>query len=179
VAERDRGWYKQKEMAAILDVSTQAFVEYYKPLVPSSAMKRVGSELRYHARSVVDAWVKKKLDEKPTYKVTDDPELEPEKGLSPALERVREATAKLKEHELRLKREEVVGRKVVRQAMLMIARRLKQLGDDLQKRLGPGGAEEVRRLVRESVGDVAAMIKQYLSRDDAERKEAEDVVGGD
>ena len=55
---RPRAWFTKAEMANVFDVSVSYFDREIRPLVDAKYVRRDGRRLVFHARSVIESWMR-------------------------------------------------------------------------------------------------------------------------
>ena len=133
---RDEGWFDANTLSRIWDVTTNYFRDNVLKLAKADGVKQ-GKDRRtklYYARDLLDAWARQQYGGKSLVKGETDPLLAG--GTSPALEDYRRQKAELAKLDLAERRGELVNLNEFRDLHMRLARNLRKVGEQLQRKCG-------------------------------------------
>jgi hypothetical protein len=156
--DKEENWVTPQALAAVFGVSYQQIHRCLKYL-PSEAVRRSaeGRKTRVWVQgpAFVDFWVERAFRQRRAPSGDNgDPDIEATAGLSPALERYREARADHAELDLQERQRDLLPRERVHKVFLQIGRRLRDAGEQLQREHGA----EAHEVLVEAIGDAKREI---------------------
>jgi hypothetical protein len=157
--DKEENWVTSQALAAVFGVSYQQ-IHRCLPKLPSEAVRRSaeGRKTRVwvHGPAFVDFWVDRALRK---HRVPSgdngDSDIEATAGLSPALERYREARADHAELDLQERQRDLLPRQAVHEVFGRIASRLRDAGEQLGREHG----SEAHEVLSEALDDAGREIE--------------------
>lgn len=149
-------WFTKNEIARrVFGTTPQNFDKTYRPAAPESAMKRVGREVLFHCRSVLDGLLEQAKKQQPQGG-EDDPLMA---GVdSPGLERFRNAKADITEMERDRLRKQIVRVEEIEPALMKLAGVMRSAAENLARQFGNEAAGIVNEAVDEWASGVATLL---------------------
>lgn len=172
---RETGWLPRSAMAAVFDVSGAGFDKSVRLLIPSCAIRGKGRTLRFHSRTVIEAWARHH------YQVVPDggkDDLEPNTTpTSPYLELYREEKWRMAVLERQEREGAVVSVRFMRGALFLLVSQLRAACERLQQRFGDEAVriiEEALVVVEEKTLDLFTDVRKRAARKAEADNESED-----
>ncbi len=137
-------WLNRHEMCAVFDIGPKTWENTYRRYASPESQKLVNGTRYYHARSVLDSWSKAQALKSATG--IDDPMLLV--GDSPALERYRNARARLSEIEVAAKEKSFVAVSDIEPPLMGLTVPLREAGDALARQFGNHAAAILNQAVQ-------------------------------
>lgn len=158
-------------LARVFGVTARHFDEQYARYAPTTAKRKVGREVEYHGRTLLDAWCESQKG-KPVDPTGGDPLLAD--GDSPGLERYRNAKADLAEMERDRQKGELVPRSELEPVLMGLAGVMRRAGETLARRFGNEAAAVVNEATEEWAMGCAGLLGH-----DADADAGAEAGGGD
>lgn len=134
-ARTDDGWFSRGDMQRVFGLSPSGFDKSIRPFARDDAIRREGRNVFFHAPTLLARWGEWKYGQDIG---DEDAALLAAAGSdSPALERLREAKAKLAELDYLERTQQLVHIEHIRAGLGAIASRLRDMAEQAQRIIGP------------------------------------------
>lgn len=171
----DRGWFPVGVLAEIFGVTTQAFHQTYRPLIPSTAVREKGRTTEINARAAIDAWVNHQLSKQRVASGDEDSALLYADSDSPNLERLRAAKADREEMARDRDRGTHADINDLHVALARYGNALRRGGEVMQRRFGPDAADVFNGVLTKAEDELRRSLPSPAGPD---QPEVQSVAGG-
>lgn len=170
-------WITKPTAAAILGISERWFDTQVRPRLPEEAIKTEGKALRFDGAAIVKFWIEYQREQNAPAQTNagDDPEIY-SGGNSPELEKLRAVKRQLAEHELAVKRGEVVDLTEVAPKCFRIA----DIHRSAWERAEKVGGKQIGEIGQEAVDESIELIRrEFFGNPGIDRPDADENGGGE